>query len=475
MELSHWRSVWGDRYAAAVPDGRDRIGRHPGVAVMFHSVLDGRLAIRAGMVEGILERQQDVLVEVLDRWGEVPVEINRPADMVLGFIESFRNGIAMQRMIRSEAVFHWASEQFGYDELALGGTSANMAVAIAPLGVRRVLAYANPLTRPLGNAFPRLPNLETVGPDGAIGSPADVAQGDDVFAVHWILEYQTGDTLRIGPHELTAPRANRFIPSWNPANNQLRLAESFKRTFLASANEFSHLFVSGFHILSDAYPDGSTALDCIGPVAGYLREVKSVAPGLLMHCELASIAGVTVRRGVREVILPAMDSVGLNEVELAGWLADLDRADLAERMTSEGSAPAALEGVVALAEATGINRVHLHNLGYYLAVLGEGDGASVRQGLLTGAAAAAVRAATGRPAKAEELTETAHLPIREASLSAMESVAAVLDEAKDFASEGVGRYKGRLVVMAPTRIVDRPVRTVGLGDTISTSSWLAEA
>ena len=474
MTIQEWRETWNRHYTDVLPAGRGRIGEHPGVGVMFHSVLDGRLAVKPGTVEKILAENPEVYDDVIERWGDVPDEIRSAADLILGFIESFRNGIAMQRMIREENVFKWADTWFGYDELALGGTSANMAVAIAPLNVRRLLVYANPLTQPLAEAFPNDGSLETVGPDGRIGRPVDVAVGEDVFAVHWILEYQTGDTMQIGPHKLVSPRANRFIPSWNPANNQLKLSESFKKTFLSAAPEFSHLFVSGFHILSDQYPDGTTALDCIGPVADYLEEVRTQAPGLKMHCELASIAGSVVRRGVREMILPVMDSIGLNEVELQGWLVDLGRKDLAEALSEDTSPVAALEGIEALSEATGVERIHLHNLGYYLVLTTASDGSAVRQGLLTGASAAAVRAETGRPAKLEELTPKTELELREASMQAMTAVGSHIG-GESFTQEGVGQYSGKTVVMVPTRLVDKPVRTVGLGDTISTSSWLAEA
>ena len=466
-----WRKAWDTHYARNVAPGRERITGHRGVALMFHSVLDGRLAIRSGMIERILEREPDVLAEVVNRWGDVPDEIYTPADLILGFIASFRDGRAMQRMIRAESVYRWALDVFGYDELALGGTSANMAVAVSGLGVPRVLVYANPLTAPLAEAFPNDQALTTIGPSGEVGSPRDVARGDEVFAIHWILEYQTGDTLTIGPHTLTALRANRFIPSWNPANNQLALAESFTRTFLRIAPEFGHLLLSGFHILSDAYPDGSTALDCIRPVAEYVREVKDHAPTLKAHCELASIAGSVVRKGVLEEVLPLMDSVGLNEAELMSWLSDLGKPELARRIDN-GDAKAALEGVAALAETTGIPRVHLHNLGYFIALVDKNP-ESVRQGLLTGASAAIVRAGTGRPARNEELKAFTEMPFYEGAESAMRSVAEAV-ESEDFVTSGIGRLRDRFVVMVPTRIVENPVRTVGLGDTISASSWLAE-
>jgi len=475
VHILEWARRWDMRYADALPDGARQWSTWPGVAIMFHSVLDGRLAVRPGTVERILRDDPPLLRDILDRWGSLPDELMRPADVILAFAASFKDGQAMQRMIRSEEVFRWVYEKFGYDELALGGTSANMAVTVEALGVPRVLVYANPLTQPLAEAFPQTPALITIGPDGALGSPREVAQGDEVFAIHWIFEYRRGDALTIGPHTLVAPRANRFIPSWNPANNQLRLARGFMETFEVLAPHYSHLLVSGFHILSNRYPDGTTALDCIRPVAEYLARIRRQAPGIRLHCELASIAGGIVRQGVREFILPQMHSLGLNEVELTTWLEDLGKAELAHRIRAANAPEAVLAGVEALAEATGVPRIHLHHLGYYLVLATEGAGPPerIRQGLLCGACAAAARAMTGRPPKRDELAPVLDIPLREESLSAMRALASLVPE-EDFLLTGIGTRAGRSLVVVPTRIVEHPVRTVGLGDTISASAWLAE-
>ena len=476
VDVPSWMHTWDARYVDALPEGIRCWRSTPGAAIMFHSVLDGRLAVRPGMVERILEDQPAVRTEVLGRWGSVPEELVRPADVILAFAASFEHGQAMQRMIRSEGVFHWVKERFGYDELALGGTSANMAVTVEALGVPRVLVYANPLTRPLAEAFPESDVLLTVGPDGRLGTPRDVACGDEVSAIHWIFEYRKGDLLSIAPQALTAPRANRFIPSWNPANNQLKLAEGFKSAFLPRAHEFSHLLVSGFHILSDRYPDGSTALDCIRPVADYLAEVRRNAPNLRVHCELASIAGHLVRRGVREFVFPQVHSLGLNEAELTTWLEDIGETGLARQIREESSPEAVLRGVGALADVTDMPRIHLHHLGYYLVLAKEGASTpeAIRRGLIAAACAAAARAGTGRPPRHDELTPSLSVPLHEEGLRALFSLASSVPE-RDFPFTGVGEYRRRALVVVPTRVVESPVRTVALGDTISASAWLAES
>ncbi|HDS74471.1 MAG TPA: hypothetical protein ENN56_02925, partial [Firmicutes bacterium] len=100
---------------------------------------------------------------------------------------------------------------------------------------------------------------------------------------------------------------------------------------------------------------------------------------------------------------------------------------------------------------------------------------SIRQGLLTGATAAAIRALTGRPARCDEIRPLPEIALRDMSRAAMERIGAAIGASREFVETGIGTYHGRNVIMVPTRIVDNPVRTVGLGDTISSASWLAEA
>ena len=67
----------------------------------------------------------------------------------------------------------------------------------------------------------------------------------------------------------------------------------------------------------------------------------------------------------------------------------------------------------------------------------------------------------------------AEIPLQDHSFELMTALTEYI-EGDDFITTGIGTCAGHTVVMIPTRIVDRPVRTVGLGDTISASSWLAE-
>jgi ADP-dependent phosphofructokinase/glucokinase len=172
--------------------------------------------------------------------------------------------------------------------------------------------------------------------------PAQVAAPEQAKALHMIIEYPKGLRVKVGGTEFETPRANRFIAGWNPANSQLRINESFKRGLTARADEFGHFIISGFHILAETYPDGSTYKECLLPVAEFCRELKAVNPDLRMHYEFASIASPLIRKGILDWVLPAVDSLGLNEVEMASLLAEAGAEELVRRIKTDESVVAYL-------------------------------------------------------------------------------------------------------------------------------------
>lgn len=467
--------VWEERYRQVWPQLPERLAAVKGVAVGFHSVVDGLQRAEPAWLAP-LGADPDLVAEVERRTGEVPEALETPGDLVLAMLESLRTGKAMQRMIRREELFRWALAHLGYARPRLGGTSGNMANSLAPLGLP-VLVYAYPLSRPLANLFVPLPNLTMLveRPDGDFDflPPAQVPAPDELQALHLIIEYPQGLRVRFGREEFVTPRANRFIAGWNPTNSQLRINDAFRRGFLRHAGRFSHFIISGFHILAERYADGTTYKECLLPVAEFAREAKRANPALRLHCEFASIASSAIRRGILEWVLPAVDSLGLNEVELPSLLESAGEGELAARLRAEESPVAFLEGVRVALERGRLQRVHFHNLGYYLVLArpGYSDPEATRTALLWTATLAAARTATGRTAPPAEMAPGLAEPLAQPGLAALEALASPLGQ-PGFARTGVGTYAGYDLVCVPTKLVAKPVLTVGLGDLISSTAFV---
>lgn len=453
----------------------ERIRRLPGVACAFHSVIDGLIRLTPDLIEPVVNADPDLKRAALEgcRNGHPP-EIHTPADFVQGLFYSVSRGAALQLMIRSKPVYEWVLETFGPGELRLGGTSANMARSLAPLNIP-VTVYANPLTNELARLFGDLPSLSVIarGEGGYVArTPADAANEDGIFAIHWVFDYGAGFSMKLDGERVSPGRANRYIPSWNPRNNQFKMDPVFAEGFLERASHYSHLLFSGFHILSETYPDGETCEDVIQPLADYLGVVRERAPHLRIHLELASIASRRIREALLERIVPHVDSAGLNERELP-----LIMENLGGDPALEGSPGAEdyLRAVLKLREKTGLRRIHFHNLGYYLCVDANppGSPADSRDALLFAAVMAAARAKNGLFSKPDDIRAGLDEPIGERGFAQLDRLAPALGQ-PSIAEAGVGSIDGATLTAIPSKLVDNPVFTVGLGDTISSGAFLTE-
>lgn len=463
--------LWDNIYAKAI---LPRLFQQESVALGFHSTIDGIRLIKQGELETLLSSDIKLERELKSQKGRLPDEINSPVDLLLGLLWSMENGKALQLIIRSEEVFRWTLDRFGYDRLQLGGTSGNMAKFLVPLGFSKVLVYANPLTLELAELFPKASNLFCLVRDGdnyLLCHPVESAKQRGIFAIHWIMEYPTGLRVNLKRLSFETPRANRFIPTWNPINNRLILNEDFKKGFLEIADQFQHLVISGFHLLSERYPDDSIGPDYVKPIAEYLHLIRERHSHLRIHCEFASIASRLVRQSVVHEILPTVDSLGINEVEMATVLDDLGLRDLAKRFRTTGGANEAYEGLRIIMAETGIKRVQLHNLGYYLCIAKEGWSSpeKIRRSLAFSALLAVQRATSGQ-ADGQNLKRFLSIPVSSTGLEQLK----LLSDRKIVSPDGIGQQDDYIIAFLPTRIVEKPILTVGLGDLISASAFVAE-
>lgn len=467
-------SGWETQYQEAWGRFPARLAATKGVVVGFHSVVDGLQRVKPEWLDPLLG-DSELMGEVASRAGEVPLALESPADLMVGLLDSMRAGKALQRMIRREEVFRWAEQAIGYERPRLGGTSGNMANSLAPLGLP-ILVYAYPLSRQLADLFVPLPNLTVLAEEGGEIrrlTPREVEAPETINALHLIAEYPKGYRVQGGGEDFETPRANRFIAGWNPTNSQLRIDPVFRKGLLAQAHNFSHFIISGFHILAETYADGTTYKECLLPVADFCRELKARNPQLKLHYEFASIGSPLIRKGILDWILPVVDSLGLNEVELAALLGDAGEHDLVTRLKAEESPAAYLEGVRVILERGGLRRVQLHNLGYYLTLSrpGYSEPADARDALLLAAVLAAARTASGRTGSPAEMAAGLREPLAAPGLKALDTLAGVTGEER-FVETGIGQYAGHQLVCVPTRLVANPVLTVGLGDLISATAFV---
>jgi ADP-dependent phosphofructokinase/glucokinase len=467
--------IWRKLYKDAIPGASSRLKNIPGVVIGFHSVVDGIKRFSSPDVAALLmdPEVQDLSLTDLDSTAE---EIKTPTDFVKGLLLSLRAGRSYRLIISEEAAFQWIMGHCGYDSLRLGGTSGCMANALAPLGIRRILVYANPLTRELMSLFSRSENLWTVGTTAGgnpvLEHPWEAWREEGFHALHWGFEFDRGTAVKLRDGKMRAPRAGRFYACWNPANNKLQIAASFQKGLLQHLDLFSHMMVGGYQLLSAHYPDGSTCMDFIPGTVDFLKALRKAKPSLRLHLELDTIPSRLIRGGILDLVIPHVDSLGLNEVELDFLTRDLKGENIAD-LGGTGSVVDYLEGMMLVMEKAPLERVHFHTGGYYLCLQNGGDVSRTRDALVLAAAVAASRAQSGEIEDLDSLKRIPSVSFSEEGWSQMEALAESLGLSESFLSTGTATHEGLSLIFVPTQVVANPAVTVGLGDTISAVGFLA--
>lgn len=479
LETVTLQSQWNIHYEHVLKEIPKKIAQVSGVIVGFHSVTDGFKEIRPSLFKN-LEKDPEIkgILEKAIKNDFLPTEIHTLQDLFQGFFYTMRRGKSNHINIRNKEVQDWLLENIPYERLQMGGTSGNMANALAQFGLSNVLVYTNPLTRELGELFTYTPNLKTFYMEESevkFGHPRDVWKQEGILAVHWVWEFREGDSFKIGSQTIECPRNNRFYPCWNPINNKLQLDSVFKEGVKENGSQFSHFIVSGYHLLSEKYTDtGTTYIDYIAPTIEFLKEIRSLHPQLKIHLEFGSIQSDLIRKEVVTSVLPNVNSLGLNEVELSAIFRALGDNEFAKQLEKEDQLSLYIKALTRLMDLTGLSRIHFHNLGYYISLLTKDLPAeSERDALIASSIGAMYRAETGKLTQVlEKLQNFRNVEVKEEVLNQMVDFYLTSNVEKDFLNAGCSEFGHYNLVVVPTRIVNNPVFTVGLGDTISALAFL---
>lgn len=454
-----WEAIYREALAA-VPD---RIAASQGVALAFHTVVDGLHRARPGELDRLLASRPGWQEAAASGLAQPPAELRSPEDVLAAVAWSVGHSTALERVLTDEGTFHWLMEHLPVHRPAVGGNSGNMALALADLGLPRVLVFTPPLHPTLVQLLNQAPQIQVLagsqGPVSITAAPVPAQEG----ALHWIFEYPPGMELHLPGRTVAATRANRFIAAWNPGNHRLEEGTQWLQAFAPHAAGFGHLILSGFQLLSEVYPDGTPFQAWAAPLLEALALVRQNAPDLLVHYEWASMASPKIRTYLLRELLPQVDSLGLNEAELGLMAHDLGHPQWPDTPGPQWM----LETLRLLHQETGLRRIQLHMPGLYLTTTTT-SGAVPQERLVLAytALAAAARSAQGRatPASLADHLATPLAPAGLQLLQALSQLPEVTGSLED--PEGL-RWKDLTLVGVPTRWVDRPLWTVGLGDLIS--------
>ena len=294
------------------------------------------------------------------------------------------------------------------------------------------------------------------------------AVNTDRTKINWVFEFREGDEF----FGVTAPEDTRFIAASRPPEFDLSAGE-LDEAIDQVGEAVDGALLAGYHNLTPDHVE-----------AGYEethRHARDVIHRLRsggdvdVHVEYAVTHDDELRDSMYEWILPEANVVGADTHELT-MLHDDAGIDAVEEPPSEAT-PFEPEEILdhyrmleAVREELGVDCLQLHAMEYHLAVMESYHSPeALRRGLEFSAVNAATKAALGHISDSEDLETGLEY---EPSSKGREAIELLAEHLGESAEDGV--LETPTVAACPNRVVDDPAGTVGIGDIVSSSSFVLE-
>ncbi|MDA0525087.1 ADP-dependent glucokinase/phosphofructokinase [Methanococcoides alaskense] len=406
--------------------------------------------------------------ELLEKIYDGPGEIRSITDLVAGLVLHMQKGTGAEWFIYSDDVFHFLkSRYYEKSEIRLGGNMGIMANVMSHMGADQVVM----------NAVGDINLIKALMSGGNIifsgeSVPQDTSTSKDANEIiHFVFDFSSGTQFDLFGTEVIVPRENRFIATYDDINTELTITPEFEEYSLEHVKDMDGAIISGFNQLQRCYPDGSGYSERFEKAHSQLKDWKALNPDLPIHVELGHFMSMDMGVSIFKELAGTVDSIGMNEDELV-MLTELHGvpSDMIRKM----DACTILDACVRCASSTGLKKIVLHTRDFMMSIFSKGASSSIRemQSMQFGVNCAAVFAASGR------LPERSQLEDSVSGLARSEGGVKQVNKMQDLIGGerlecGVcGDFRGFSVCILPTIICEKPVSTVGLGDTVSSATFL---
>ncbi len=431
----------------------------------YNTNVDAITYLRGEIVQGLIDEFGADAVR--GRMEEYPRQISEPLDFVARLVHALKIGKPVEVPLVNEGLQGWFDSRFKYDVERMGGQAGIIANLLASLGFRRVIVYTPHLSRRQAGMFVRKENLfYPVVDNGRLVfmHPSKAYRKGDPVKVNRIFEFRAGTTFRLGDETVTVPFSGRFIVSARFDSIRIYTEPGLKPFLPEIGLVADGAILSGYQGIKLRYSDGKDANH-------YLREAKrdilllKREDNIKVHLEFASIQNRELRKKVIYNLFPLVDSVGMDESEIAYVLSALGYPELSDRIFTYNRIEDTVLGGKILIDEMNLEVLQIHTIYYIMYITHSNNPLSeeeLRSSLELAATLAAARASLGDIRSPEDFKRGLGVPYNERG----EYVKLRFEEARRRL-----RTREYKVVIIPTRLVRNPVSTVGLGDTISAGAF----
>ncbi len=345
-------------------------------------------------------------------------------------------GIGASFDVANLEVCKYLQERFE-PEPALGGTCAQGVAAHAAVGFPAVAQLTDKCKEVC--KMMDAPGVQVV--KGKELAPVMEGASDEAPVYHMILQFSKDDKFIVHGKEYTVPLSNRLILFYDQIHKIVPIDQCFFDYWDEHAEDISSYLVSGF----DAILDPAIMEERLSQLVPHFETIRKKNPDFIAYLEGAYYMNPQVKEMAFKRLAPYMDIVGTNEEELVaqneayGIITDITDID------------SVIKGLEAFMSRYGIRGVVLHTKDYAMYYGEELKGIDIEKGLTMGNLMSGTRARIGKYGTLEECRESLKLGLSPAGLAFHEKLETVRTD--------------KMAMLVPSRYLEHPKYTIGLGDT----------
>lgn len=462
-DYDNLKKNWLAKYRL-VPANLAKMAEIESAATAFNTNVDAVLKINGKRLGELINAQSLTLADLLY---DKETKLDSGKDAVRGIFKCFSKGIAEEWITEDKKVYDWMVKNLGYDRLQMGGQGGIVANVLAVAGVKKVYAHTNSLPKLQAEQFLPLDNLLSFDETGQEKPAYQIDRKTDIPLIHWIIEFDKGDSVVVEDEKFICPKSNRFIATYDPLNLHLVMDENFVQT--SRKQKLEYVVLSGFHALTERNNGVKLQAGTLPIIEAWKKN------GTLIHLEIASTQDKAVRKAIIETIAPKVDSIGINEREAIDILEVCGEEKLAEMCEKDTHSVCMFKALLKIKKILKAPRIQLHMFGLYMILQDKNFQISPEadlRGMMTAATVAAGKAGSGDLNRSANLLWAQGREVSDIGLKELEDLAEFIDD-KRLPETGISEYDGFDLIAVPTILVEKPVTLVGMGDTISSVSLLS--
>ncbi len=466
---------WADNYSTA-PDQLKKMVDVKGLISAFNANIDAVIKINSKDIEALIQKFS---LNEFNLIQEDKRQIQTMEDAIRGIVHCFKSGIAEEWLVEDETVYKWLNQEIGYDKLQMGGQGGIVANVMAICGVNPVYVHCASLPSIQAKLFIDRKNLVSVDEKGKLTKAHSIDRQDDTPLVHWIIEFDKGDSLSLAGEVFICPKSNRFIATYDPLNFKLHIDDHFANILTKESYQAEIIILSGYQMLRETLSDGSEGKHRIDKSIKIIENWRSDNKKQIVHLEMASTQDIAMRNHLLDTLANKVDSLGFNERELIDLLEVMGEKDLVDKCEKESNSINLFEGMLKLFEYTNAPRLQLHMFGLYLTMQKKDFIISPSQnkdGMQLAAVIAATKAGTGAIDNEDILLWASNKTVSEQGINELRNLSQHINDTlgrNELLTTGIWANESFDLIAVPTILIDKPVTLVGMGDTISSISLVA--